>query len=208
MLATRQNQSSPRSGGVERRDHIPDPIIIHIRPPATEDSLTSAHWEGELIKGKGNASAVGTLVERTGYLTLIKMHVATATSAVEGFSAALNRMPLAACKTTTYDQGREMLHHADVTQRTGVAFYFCDPHSPRQRGSNENINGLIRQYRLKCTDLSGHSQELLDAIAYELNIQPRQRFDYQCPIEMMTQMMARHHESSPLTQLPCVALSL
>ncbi|EKG31585.1 transposase [Pseudomonas avellanae BPIC 631] len=154
-----------------------------------------------MIKGKGNASAVGTLVERsTGYLILVKMNDATATSAVEGFSAALNRMPVAARKTLTYDQGREMARHAEITQRTGVAVYFCDPHSPWQRGSNENINGLIRQYLPKGTDLSGPDQEQLDAIAYELNIRPRQRFDYRCPIEMMTEMMSKHHESPSLTQ--------
>ncbi|WP_019716446.1 IS30 family transposase, partial [Pseudomonas syringae] len=85
------------------------------------------------------------------YLILVKMNDATATSAVEGFSAALNRMPVAARKTLTYDQGREMARHAEITQRTGVAVYFCDPHSPWQRGSNENINGLIRQYLPKGT---------------------------------------------------------
>lgn len=166
--------------------------------PATD---VPAQWEGDLIKGKGNASAVGTLVERsTGYLMLVRMHDAIATSAVEGFGAALNRMPLDARKTPTYDQGRELARHAEITQRTGVAVDFCDPHSPWQRGSNGNINGLIRQYLPKGTDLSGVSQEQLDAIAYELNIRPRQRFDYQYPIEMMTQMMAKHHEDPSLTQ--------
>ena len=89
------------------------------------------HWEGDLIKGKGNASAVGTLIElSSGYLILAKMHDATATSAVEGFSASLNRMQLAARKTLTYDRGREMTRHAAITQNTGVAIDFCDPHSP------------------------------------------------------------------------------
>jgi len=137
----------PRTGGVDRRNQIPDMVSIHVRPPEIEVRLVPGHWEGDLIKGKNNASAVGTLVERTsGYLMLIKMNDATATSAVEGFSAALNRMPLAVRKSMTYDQGREMTHHAKITQKTGVAIYFCDPHSPWQRGSNENINGLIRQY--------------------------------------------------------------
>ncbi len=149
------------------------------------------HWEGDLIKGKANASAVGALVERTsGYLMLVKMNDATATSAVEGFSAALNRMPLAVRKSMTYDQGREMARHAEITQKTGVAIYFCDPHSPWQRGSNENINGLIRQYLPKGTDLSVYSQEQLDAIAYELNIRPRKRFNCKCPIEVMTEVVA------------------
>lgn len=186
-----------------------DLVSINVRPPKAEDRLTQGHWEGDLIKGKGNASALGTLVERsTGYLMLVKMRDAPATSAVEDFSAALNCMPLATRKTLTYDQGREMARHAEITQRTDVAVYFCNPHSPWQRISNENINGLIRQYLLEGVDLSGVSQEQLHAIAYELNIRTRQRFDYQCPIEMMTQMMANHHESPSLTQYPSATFSL
>ena len=186
----------PRPGGVDRRGQIPDMVSIHLRPPEIEDRLIPGHWEGDLIKGKNNASAVGTLVERTsGYLILVKMNDATATSAVEGFSAALNGMPLKLRKSMTYDQGKEMAKHAEITQRTGVAIYFCDPHSPWQRGSNENINGLIRQYLPKGTDLSVHSQEQLDAIAYELNIRPRQRFEYRCPIEVISDVMAREYNA-------------
>lgn len=199
IICLRQGKSSrrPRSGGVDRRGQIPDMVSIHVRPPEIEDRVIPGHWEGDLIKGKANASAVGTLVERSsGYLMLVKMHDATATSAVEGFSAALNRMPLAARKSMTYDQGREMARHAEITRQTGVAIYFCDPHSPWQRGSNENINGLIRQYLPKGTDLSPYSQEQLDAIAYELNIRPRKRFDFKCPIEVMTELMAKYHEPS------------
>lgn len=190
----RQGKSTrrPRVGGVDRRNQIPEMVNIHLRPPEIEDRLMPGHWEGDLIKGKANASAVGTLNERTsGYLMLIKLNDATATSAVEGFSAALNRMPLAMRKSMTYDQGREMTRHAEITQKTGVAIYFCDPHSPWQRGSNENINGLIRQYLPKGTDLSVCSQEQLDAIAYELNIRPRKRFNWKCPIEVMTEVMGK-----------------
>ncbi|MGP9666451.1 IS30 family transposase, partial [Halomonas sp. AOP22-C1-8] len=146
-------------------------------------------------------SAVGTLVElSSGYLILAKMDDATATSAVAGFSAALNRMPTTARKSMTYDQGREMAQHAKITQETGVAIYFCDPHSPWQRGANENINGLIRQYLPKGTDLSVHSQEELDAIAFELNMRPRKRFDFKCPIEVMSELMAKYHESPSTIQ--------
>ena len=197
IICLRQGKTTrkPRSGGVDRRNQIPDMVSIHVRPPEVEDRLMPGHWEGDLIKGKANASAVGTLVERaSGYLMLVKMNDATATSAVEGFSAALNRLPLAVRKSMTYDQGREMVRHAQITQKTGVAIYFCDPHSPWQRGSNENINGLIRQYLPKGTDLSIYSQEQLDAIAYELNIRPRKRFDFKCPIEVMTEVMAKQHE--------------
>ncbi|GAB7530296.1 IS30-like element ISCfr4 family transposase [Pseudomonas sp. 3A(2025)] len=197
ILCLRQGKSTrrPRSGGVDRRGQIPDMVSIHVRPPEIEDRQMPGHWEGDLIKGKDNASAVGTLVERTsGYLILVKMRDATATSAVEGFSAALNSMPLEVRKSMTYDRGREMAKHAELTQKTGVAIYFCDPHSPWQRGSNENINGLIRQYLPKGTDLSKHSQEQLDAISYQLNIRPRKRFDFRCPIEVITEVMGMYHE--------------
>ncbi|MBC2692623.1 MULTISPECIES: IS30 family transposase [Pseudomonas] len=194
IACLRQGKSTrkPRVGGVDRRSQIPEMVSIHVRPPEVEDRIMPGHWEGDLIKGQANASAVGTLVERTsGYLMLIKMHDATATSAVQGFSAALNRMPLALRKSMTYDQGREMTRHAEITQSTGVAIYFCDPHSPWQRGSNENINGLIRQYLPKGTDLSVHSQETLDAIAYQMNIRPRKRFGFKCPIEVITEVMSK-----------------
>ena len=199
----RQGKSTrrPRSGGVDRRGQIPEMVSIHVRPPEIEDRLMPGHWEGDLIKGKDNGSSVGTLVERTsGYLILVKMNDATATSAVQGFSAALNGMPLAVRKSMTYDQGREMAKHAEITQNTGVAIYFCDPHSPWQRGSNENINGLIRQYLPKGTDLSVHSQEALDAISYQMNIRPRKRFGYKCPIEVITEVMGMHHAAPALIQ--------
>lgn len=192
IICLRQGKTArrPRSGGVDRRAQIPGIVSIHVRPPEIEDRLMPGHWEGDLIKGKANASSVGTLVERTsGYLILVKMNDATATSAMEGFSAALNRMPLAMRKSMTYEQGREMARHADITRKTGVAIYFCDSHSPWQRGSNENINGLIRRYLPKGIDLSVHSQEELDAIALQLNMRPRKRFDFKCPIEVMGEVM-------------------
>lgn len=182
----------PRFGGVDRRNQIPDMVSIHVRPPEIEDRLVPGHWEGDLIKGKGNASAVDTLVERaSGYVMLVKMSNATATAAVEGFSASLNRMPLSIRKSMTYDQGREMKRHAEITQKTGVAIYFCEPHCPWQRGSNENINGLIRQYLPKGTDLSLHSYEELDEIALSLNRRPRKHFGFKCPIEVLTEVMLK-----------------
>lgn len=94
---------------------------------------------------------------------------------------------------------REMTQHARITQNTGVAIYYCDPHSPWQRGANESINGLIRQYLPKERDLSAHSQEELDAIALELNMSPRKRFDFKCPIQTMTELMAKYHEAPSST---------
>ena len=194
----RQGKSTrrPRAGGVDRRGQIPDMVSIHLRPPEVEDRLMPGHWEGDLIKGKNNASAVGTLVERSsGYLMLVKMNDATATSAVEGFSAAINGMPLAARKSMTYDQGKERARHAELTQKTGIAVYFADPHSPWQRGTNENTNGLVRQFLPKGTDLSRYTQEELDKFAYLLNIRPRKRFNWLSPTEVFTQLMGLQHEA-------------
>jgi IS30 family transposase len=157
-------------------------VSIHLCPPEIEDRVMLGHWEGDLIKGKVTALRWAPC-----------LNDATATSAVEGLSAALNRMPLAVRQSMTYDQGREMAKHAEITQNTGVAIYFSDPHSPWQRGSNENINGLIRQFLVKGTDLSAYSQQQLDEIAYLMNIRPRKRLDWKCPIELMTQVVGMHH---------------
>ncbi|BBT18333.1 IS30 family transposase [Metapseudomonas otitidis] len=192
IICLRQGETTcrPRSGGVDRRGLIPKIVSIHVRPTEIKDRLMPGHREGDLIKGKANVSVVSALVERTsGYLMLNKMNDATATSALEGFSPALNRMPLAMHRSMTYGQGREMVRHMDITQKTGVAIYFFDPHSPWQRGSNENINGLKRQCLPRGMDLSVYSKEQLDAIALQLNMRPRNRFDFKCPIEVMGEVM-------------------
>lgn len=143
----------PRSRGADRRGQIPDMQSIHIRPPEVENRLIPGHWEGDLIKGAGNRSSVGTLVERvTSFVVLAKMDNATAKAVVDSFSALFNREPTAMRKTMTYDQGREMHGHKILTEHTGVQIYFADPHSPWQRGSNENTNGLLRQYMSKGSD--------------------------------------------------------
>jgi IS30 family transposase len=192
IICLRQGETTcrPRSGGVDRRGLIPKIVSIHVRPTEIKDRLMPGHREGDLIKGKANVSVVSALVERTsGYLMLNKMNDATATSALEGFSPALNRMPLAMHRSMTYGQGREMVRHVDITQKTGVAIYFFDPHSPWQRGSNENINGLKRQCLPRGMDLSVYSKEQLDAIALQLNMRPRNRFDFKSPIEVMGEVM-------------------
>jgi len=178
----------PRSRGTDRRNQIPDMQSIHILPPEIEDRLIPGHWEGDLIKGAGNRSSVGTLVERTtGFVVLAKMDNATTKAVVDSFSAVLNREPAAIRKTMTYDQGREMYAHKTLTERTGVQIYFADPHSPWQRGSNENTNGLLRQYMPKGSDLSIYSQDELDAIALSLNTRPRARLNYESPLVVYTQ---------------------
>src|SRR5476651_2546788 len=177
----------PRSRGTDRRGQIPDMQSIHIRPAEVEDRLIPGHWEGDLIKGASNRSSVGTLVERTtGFVVLAKMDNATTKTVVDSFSLVLNREPAAMRKTMTYDQGREMHGHKILTERTGVQIYFADPHSPWQRGSNENTNGLLRQYMPKGSDLSIYSQDELDAIALELNQRPRARFGFASPLAVFT----------------------
>jgi len=188
----RQGRSArkPRTRGEDRRGKIPDMQSIHVRPPEVADRLIPGHWEGDLIKGAGNRSSVGTLVERmTGFVVLAKMTSARAADALEGFAQALETVPKALRKTLTYDQGREMTYHAALTQRTGVAVYFADPHSPWQRGSNENINGLLRQYLPKGTNLAVYSQDELNAIALSLNTRPRERFAGQTPLERYTEII-------------------
>lgn len=186
------NQSrKPRSRGTDRRGQIPDMQSIHIRPPEIEDRTIPGHWEGDLIKGAGNRSSVGTLVERTtGFVVLAKMDNATTKAVVDSFAAVLNREPAAMRKTMTYDQGREMHGHKILTERTGVQIYFADPHSPWQRGSNENTNGLLRQYMPKGSDLSIYSQKELDAIALSLNTRPRARLGFESPLVVYTQHIA------------------
>ena len=168
IACLRQGRSTrkPRSRGQDRRGQIPGMQSIHVRPPEVEDRLVPGHWEGDLMKGAGNRSSVGTLVERSsGFVVLAKMSNASAADALASFSRALERIPAALRKTLTYDQGKEMGYHDALTLRTGVAVYFADPHSPWQRGSNENTNGLLRQYLPKGTDLSGYSQDELNQAA-------------------------------------------
>jgi IS30 family transposase len=120
-------------------------VSIHDRPPEVDERLVPGHWEGDLMKGKGNRTAVGTIVERTTLFTvLVKMEKATAESAVTGFSHVLNRIERQKRLSMTYDQGKEMSRHAQITENTGVKVYFADPHRPWQRGINENTNGLLR----------------------------------------------------------------
>jgi IS30 family transposase len=182
----------PRSRGTDRRGQIKDMQSIHIRPPEIEDRVIPGHWEGDLIKGEGNRSSVGTLVERTTrFVVLAKMDNAGTKSVVDSFSAVLNREPETLRKSMTYDQGREMHGHKILTKRTGVQIYFADPHSPWQRGSNENTNGLLRQYMPKGSDLSIYSQEELDAIALSLNTRPRETLGWKTPLAVYTEHMIR-----------------
>ena len=121
-------------------------VSIHDRPPEVDEQLVYGYWEGDLIKGKGNRTAVGKIVERSTLFTVLaKMEKATAESAVAGFSHVLNRIEAQKRLSMAYDQGREMARHVELTENTGVKVYFADPHSPWLRGINEKTNGLLRQ---------------------------------------------------------------
>jgi IS30 family transposase len=182
----------PRSRGTDRRGQLPDMLSIHVRPPEVEDRALPGHWEGDFIKGAGNRSAVGVLVERSSRLVLLaKMDDATAASALTGYTRQLNSVAEPMRQSLTYDQGKEMARHAELTAQTGVKVYFCDPHSPWQRGSCENTNGLLRQYLPKGTDLSIYSQEELDAIAERLNQRPRALHGYFPPISVYRAILER-----------------
>ena len=187
----RQGRSGrrPRSAGQDRRGQIPEMVSIHVRPPEVQDRLMPGHWEGDLIKGAGNKSAVGVLVERSTRLVLLcKMPDATAESALAAFTAKLNQVAAPMRQTLTYDQGKEMACHRELAKATNMRVYFCDPHSPWQRGSCENTNGLLRQFLPKGTDLSRYTQRELNAIAYRLNTRPRKCLHFATPLEVYAQL--------------------
>ena len=185
----------PRSKGEDRRGHLADMLSIHVRPPEVEDRQFPGHWEGDLIKGALNQSAVGTLVERnTRLLILVKLphpNPATAAHVLQAFTDKLNAVAKPMRKTLTYDRGKEMSYHQQFSANTGIAVYFCDPHSPWQRGTNENTNGLIRQFLPKGTDLSVYSQEQLDGIADLMNGRPRKTLDWYTPHEVYSGWIAK-----------------
>ena len=199
IACLRQGRSTrkPRSRGTDRRGQLAEMVSIHVRPPEVDDRLMPGHWEGDLIKGAGNKSAVGVLVERSSRLVLLaRMQDATAEAALAAFTTKLQSIAAPMRHTLTYDQGKEMARHAELTAATGVRVYFCDPHSPWQRPTCENTNGLLRQYLPKGTDLSIYTQDELDAIADSLNTRPRATHDWQTPLQVFAQLLASSHQPS------------
>jgi len=155
------------------------------RPPEIDERVIPGHWEGDLIKGARNASAVGTLVERTTrFVALAKRDKASAEAAVTGLGTVLNRIDAPRRLSMTDDQGRERAQHERLSEITGVSVYLADPHRLWQRGIHENTNGWLRQYMPKGTDLSPLSQDHLDSIAWELNTRPRKSLGWKCPAEL------------------------
>jgi transposase, IS30 family len=194
LAALRQARKArrPRARGTDRRGQIPNMTSIAERPAEVVTRTVPGHWEGDLIKGTRNGSAVGTLVERTTRLVLLaRMDGTDARSARQGFTKKLRHVPALLRKTLTYDRGKEMAEHEQLAQRLAIQIFFADPYSPWQRGTNENTNGLLRQYLPKGTDLSGYTQRELNAIAHRLNTRPRKCLDFATPLEVYAHL--RHH---------------
>ena len=189
-LRTGRAARGPRRPG-DDRGKIPGKIMISERPAEAADRAVPGHWEGDLIIGKGNKTAVGTLVERTTrFVLLLHLPAGYAAAQVEhAMRTAISTLPATLARSVTWDQGSEMSGHAAFTTATGIPVYFCDPHSPWQRGSNENTNGLLRQYMPKGTDLSVHDAVGLDAIAASLNGRPRKTLAYMTPSEKLTELL-------------------
>lgn len=193
----------PRTRGQDRRGRIPGMVSIHDRPPEVDERLVPSHWEGDLIKGAFNRSAIGTLVERTTLFTVLsRMTDASAESVLTGFGHVLNRIESQKRLSMTYDQGKEMTEHQRLTLATGLKVYLADPHSPWQPGINENTNGLLRQYFPKGTDLADFTQEELDTVAWQLNTRPRKSLGFKCPAKLFSAdaFDFRHHHD-PLSAL-------
>ena len=192
-LRTGRSMRKPRRREAERRGRIPGMIMISERPAEIEDRAVPGHWEGDLILGSAaSKSAVGTLVERTtGFVMLLHLpgdHGALAVQ--EALVTKMATLPEQLRRSLTWDQGSEMANHVAIAEATSMDIYFCEPHSPWQRGSNENTNGLLRQYLPKGTDLSFYGPGLLDKIASELNARPRKRHDFQTPAEVLDQLLS------------------
>lgn len=176
----------PRRRGRDRRWRLRDRVSIRERPVEALGRRVVGHWEGDLLKGAGNASAVGTLVERNSrYVLLAKVDAPDAESVLEGFARRMRTLPPAVRSTLADDQGKEMARHRELAQRLNIRIDFADPHSPWQRPTNENTNRRLRQYLPKGTDFSGLSQRYLTDIATAINARPRKCLAFRTPQEVM-----------------------
>jgi IS30 family transposase len=177
----------PKGGTTPSRlpGQIVDAVSIRERPAEIEDRAVPGHWEGDLLSGTNN-SHMATLVERhSRFAMLIKVQGKDTASVVSALSKQVRKLPVELRRSLTWDRGKEMADHKTFTIATDVQVYFCDPRSPWQRGSNENTNGLLRQYFPKGTDLSGYSQAYLNKIALRLNQRPRKTLGFETPADRL-----------------------
>ena len=192
-LRTGRALRKPRRVEGERRGRIPGMVNIADRPKQVEDRAVPGDWEGDLILGSTESgSAIGTLVERaTGFVLLLHLRDDhTADTVADAMIQKMTELPGQLRRSVTWDQGSEMSNHVRIADATGLDIYFCDPHSPWQRGTNENTNGLLRQYFPKGTDLSRWGPGYLDKVATELNNRPRKRLHWRTPAEALTKLLS------------------
>ena len=201
-LRTGRALRKPRRRHDRRRERIPGMVNISERPAEVEDRAVPGHWEGDLLMGKNGKSAIGTLVERsTRFVMLLHLTGDHSPAAVqEAMIAATRSLPRMLWKSLTWDQGQEMRHHAQISVATGLEIYFCDPAKPWQRGSNENTNGLLRQYFPKGTDLDRHSADHLELVAAEMNRRPRKTLGWMNPAEALAGLLTG--KTPPLPRTP------
>jgi IS30 family transposase len=183
---------------------IPDKVMISERPAEAEDRAVPGHWEGDLILGKNNKSAIGTLVERSTRFVML-LHLPSPADAIavrDQIVATIGTLPEFLRRSLTWDQGLELRRHKEITLAADLPIYFCDPHSPWQRGSNENTNGLLRQYFPKGSDLSGHAPEHLAFVANELNGRPRETLGWDTPAEALAALLSAHDHNDGVATVP------
>jgi IS30 family transposase len=198
VLRTGRQLRHPRRRPHQRRPRIADMLNISQRPPEVTDRAVPGHWEGDLLIGRNNRSAIGTLVERATRFVML-LHLPNGHGPLEvqaAMIAATQRLPQFLWKSLTWDQGQEMRNHAQITIATGLDIYFCDPGKPWQRGSNENTNGLLRQYFPKGTDLSHYGPEYLEFVAAQLNRRPRETLGWLQPAEALNRLFSAAAEQA------------
>jgi IS30 family transposase len=197
-LRTGRALRKPRRRTNERRGRIANMINISERPPEAQDRAVPGHWEGDLLMGRNRESAIGTLVERTSrYVVLLHLPDGHRPEEVErAITGVTKKLPRTLWRSLTWDQGREMRNHERIRIATGLEIYFCDPAKPWQRGTNENTNGLLRQYFPKGTDLSVHGPEHLELVAAQMNRRPRKTLSWATPNQTLAAILSASSPSA------------